>query len=64
MSATREILCEKICLLEVDLEKAIEHGDNGSDTNIEHLRNEILSLRKQLNVINRALNEGLTILKG
>lgn len=64
MSATREILCEKIGVLEEALEKALESCIDESDKNIEYLRSEIVSLRKQLNIVNRSLNEGSSILKG
>lgn len=64
MSATREILCEKIGVLEEALALALESCIDKTDKNIEYLRDEIFSLRKQLNIVNRTLNEGSSILKG
>ena len=62
MSATREILCEKLSVYEEALEKAILKGTNEKD--LEFLKNEILALRNQLSMANRVLNEGSSILKG
>ena len=62
MSATREILCEKLSAYEEALEKAILKGTNEKD--LEFLKNEILALRNQLSMANRVLSEGSAILKG
>lgn len=59
MSATREILCEKISVYEAALLKAESEGGS-----TEFLRLELESLRAQLATVNKTLNEGRTILKG
>lgn len=64
MSATREILCEKISVFEEALEKAFERGIPENDKDVEYLKNELLVLRKQLSVVNKVLSEGSSILKG
>ena len=43
MSATREILCEKIGVLEEALALALESCIDKTDKNIEYLRDEIFS---------------------
>lgn len=59
MSATREILCEKISVYEAALLKAESEGSS-----TEFLRTELENLRAQLATVNRTLNEGKTLLKG
>jgi hypothetical protein len=59
MSATREILCEKISVYEAAILKAEQEG-----TSTEFLRQELDNLRAQLVTVNKTLNEGRTILKG
>ncbi len=59
MSATREILCEKISVYEAALAEAERRGDS-----TDYIRSELEILRAQLEVTNRTLNEGRSILKG
>lgn len=61
MSATREILCEKIEILEKQLEDAIVLRCTERCRLIEL---ELLELKKQLTAVNKVLNEGSIILKG
>ena len=59
MSATREILCEKISVYEAALAEAERRGDS-----TDYIRSELEILRAQLEVTNRTLSEGRSILKG
>jgi len=59
MSATREILCEKISVYEAALTEAERRGDPA-----DYIRSELEILRAQLEVTNKSLNEGRSILKG
>ena len=59
MSATREILCDKISVYEAALAEAERRGDS-----TDYIRSELEILRAQLEVTNRTLNEGRSILKG
>jgi hypothetical protein len=59
MSATREIICEKISVYEAALLKAEQEGGS-----TEFLRTELENLRAQLATVNKTLNEGKTLLKG
>lgn len=59
MSATREILCEKISVYEAALVEAERRGEPA-----DYIRSELEILRAQLEVTNRTLNEGRSILKG
>ena len=59
MSATREILCEKISVYEAAILKAEAEGGS-----TEFLRQELDNLRAQLSVVNKTLTEGKTLLKG
>ena len=59
MSATREMIYERMSLLEEEIARAERVG---SPTIV--LRNELEQLKKQLEVANRTLTEGKTILKG
>jgi hypothetical protein len=58
MSATTEKLIEEIS----DLEKQISSEPRGS-RNLVMLQEQLISLRKQLNQANEALNEGKQLLK-
>ncbi len=59
MSATREILCEKISVYEAAIIRAEQEG-----TSTEFLREELSNLRKQLSSVNQTLSEGRSVLKG
>ena len=59
MSATREILCEKISVYEAAFAEAERRGDAA-----DYIRSELEILRAQLEVTNKALNEGRAVLKG
>jgi len=59
MSATREILCEKISVYEAAILKAEQEG-----TSTEFLREELTNLKRQLAYVNQTLNEGKSVLKG
>jgi len=59
MSATREILCEKISVYEAALIEAERRGEPA-----DYIRTELEILRAQLEVTNKTLNEGRAILKG
>ena len=59
MSATREILCEKISVYEAALVEAERRGEPA-----DYIRTELEILRAQLEVTNKTLNEGRSILKG
>lgn len=59
MSATREILCEKISVYEAAIIRAEQEG-----TSTEFLREELSNLRKQLSSVNQTLSEGRAVLKG
>jgi len=59
MSATREILCEKISVYEAALVEAERRGEPA-----DYIRSELEILRAQLEVTNKTLNEGRSILKG
>jgi|OM-RGC.v1.036678357 hypothetical protein len=59
MSATREILCEKISVYEAALIEAERRGEPA-----DYIRTELEILRAQLEVTNKTLNEGRSILKG
>jgi hypothetical protein len=59
MSATREILCEKISVYEAAILKAEQEG-----TSTEFLREELTNLKRQLASVNQTLNEGKSVLKG
>ena len=58
MSASREILCEKIKKFEEDLTRA---NSTGQPTDL--IISELSALRKQLSALNEAL-EGKSILRG
>jgi hypothetical protein len=63
MSATREVLCQRINAYE----EAIlinERCGTADDKTIQILKTELATLRKQLAVVNQSLNEGTQILKG
>jgi len=59
MSATREILCEKIGVYEAAILRAEQEG-----TSTEFLREELANLKRQLASVNQTLNEGKSVLKG
>ena len=58
MSATREILCEKISVYEAALVEAERKGESA-----DYIRTELEILRAQLEVVNKTLTEGRSILK-
>jgi hypothetical protein len=63
MSATREVICQRINAYE----EAIiinERFGTADEKTIQILKAELATLRKQLAVVNEALNEGAQILKG
>lgn len=60
MSATREILCERIRAHE----EALELAERDGSKTVDLLRSELLTLRLQLDAVNNALTEGKQILKG
>lgn len=59
MSATREIICDKISVYEAALVEAERSGQPA-----DYIRTELERLRSQLEATNRTLNEGRSILKG
>jgi len=59
MSASREILCEKIKKFEEDL---VHATNSGQPTDL--IMSELSALRRQLSALNEALNEGKSILRG
>lgn len=59
MSATREVLCEKIKKFEEALRLAESKGEP-----TDLLLSELTALRKQLISTNEALNEGKSLLRG
>jgi hypothetical protein len=59
MSASRELLCEKISVYEAALAEAERRGDPA-----DYIRTELEILRAQLEVVNKTLTEGRSILKG
>lgn len=59
MSASREILCEKISVYEAALIEAERRGEPA-----DYIRSELEILRAQLEVTNKTLSEGRSILKG
>lgn len=59
MSATREILCEKISVYEAALAEAERRGDP-----TDYIRTELEILRAQLEITNKVLSESKTLLKG
>jgi hypothetical protein len=59
MSASREILCEKISVYEAALAEAERKGETA-----DYIRTELEILRAQLEVANKTLTEGRSILKG
>lgn len=63
MSATREVICQRINAYEEAL-LINERCGITDGTTIQILKTELAILRKQLDVVNQALNEGTQILKG
>lgn len=63
MSATREVLCQRINAYEEAL-LINERCSIKDDTTIQILKTELVMLRKQLDIVNQSLNEGTQILKG
>lgn len=59
MSATREMLCEKINAYEIALSEAERRG-----MPTDYLKDELNLLRSQLENANKVLSENKTILKG
>lgn len=59
MSATREMLVEKISHLEKKIEESKTQG-----LNIDDLKNQLKLAHEQLSVVNKALNESASVLKG
>lgn len=59
MSASREILCEKIKKLEEDL---LRNQNVGQST--DSIQTELSALRRQLSALNEALTEGKSLLRG
>ena len=59
MSASREILCEKIRFCESQIE--ILESTGGDST---QLREDLEKLKSQFAAVNKSLNEGKLILKG